>query len=475
MTAQQITINKGAGQMAISGAFIFPHPPIIIPEVGRGEEAKISATIDAYRECAKRIAKLKPDTILFISPHSTIYSDYFHISPGASARGDFGDFRAGKVIREVTYDEELTAAITEEAENELLPAGTLGSAGTSLDHGTLIPLYFIQEEYTDFKAVRMGFSGLPAITHYCMGQCIEKAAEKLGRNLVIVASGDLSHKLKEEGPYGFNKNGPVFDTIVTGIMADGDFLKFLTMSDAVSGPAAECGLRSFQIMSGALDRLAVMPELLSHEGPFGVGYAVASFIVTGRDESRNFGEQYLAAEDEKTRNIREEESAVVKLARYTVERYVKTGEMPPRPEKIPAELLSRRAGTFVSLHEFDTLRGCIGTFMPTCSDLADEIMNNAVSACSRDPRFKAVQRNELDDLVYSVDILSEPEPITSKDELDPQKYGVIVRSGSRRGLLLPDLDGVDTADSQIAIAKSKAGIGADTDVELERFEVVRYK
>ena len=116
-------------------------------------------------------------------------------------------------------------------------------------------------------------------------------------------------------------------------------------------------------MSGALDRLAVMPELLSHEGPFGVGYAVASFIVTGRDESRNFGEQYLAAEDEKTRNIREEESAVVKLARYTVERYVKTGEMPPRPEKIPAELLSRRAGTFVSLHEFDTLRGCIGTFM----------------------------------------------------------------------------------------------------------------
>ena len=105
----------------------------------------------------------------------------------------------------------------------------------------------------------------------------------------------------------------------------------------------------------------------------------------------------------------------------------------------------------------------------------DGIMNNAVSACSRDPRFEAVQRNELDDLVYSVDILSEPEPITSKDELDPQKYGVIVRSGSRRGLLLPDLDGVDTADSQIAIAKSKAGIGADTDVELERFEVVRYK
>jgi AmmeMemoRadiSam system protein A/AmmeMemoRadiSam system protein B len=461
--------------MSILAAYIFPHPPIVIPEIGHGEEKDISSTTEGYMECARRIAAEKPDTILIISPHATIYSDYFHISPGKSAYGDFSDFRAGDVSFDVDYDEELVSAISGKAEKSGIPAGTLGQRDASLDHGTLIPIYFISKEYKDFKVVRMGFSGLPAITQYRMGQCIAEAANSLGRKLVVIASGDLSHKLKDDGPYGFNAQGPVFDKMITGIMSSGDFSAFLDMPAAVSEPAAECGLRSFQIMSGILDRLAVKPEMISYEGPFGVGYGIGSFEVTGPDPSRNFGDQYISQDEKRREDIRGHESDIVKLARYTVENFVKNGAVPDEPEDVPSELKKEKAGAFVSLHKFDGLRGCIGTFLPTRSDLASEIMHNAVSACSEDPRFEAVREDELDDLVYSVDILSAPEHIDSKDELDPKTYGVIVTNGSRRGLLLPDLEGVDTVDAQISIAKAKAGIGEETPVDLERFKVVRWK
>ena len=123
--------------MSILAAYIFPHPPIVIPEIGRGEEKDISSTTEGYMECARRIAAEKPDTILIISPHATIYSDYFHISPGKTASGDFSAFRAGDVSFDVDYDEELISAISGTAEKAGIPAGTLGERDPSIDHGTL--------------------------------------------------------------------------------------------------------------------------------------------------------------------------------------------------------------------------------------------------------------------------------------------------------------------------------------------------
>lgn len=165
----------------------------------------------------------------------------------------------------------------------------------------------------------------------------------------------------------------------------------------------------------------------------------------------------------------------IALARLSVETYVRTGHPAHLPADVPAELLEQRAGAFVSLHEHGNLRGCIGTIAPICENVAEEILQNGISACSRDPRFFPVREDELDFLEYSVDVLGKPEPIESPDELDPVRYGVIVTKGLRRGLLLPNLEGVDTIAYQVAIAKQKAGISpADDDVDLERFEVVRY-
>lgn len=164
----------------------------------------------------------------------------------------------------------------------------------------------------------------------------------------------------------------------------------------------------------------------------------------------------------------------VKLALSAIEAYVRHGKILQVPKNIPPELLNSRAGVFVSLKKDGQLRGCIGTIEPVCKCLAEEIIANAISAATRDPRFLPVEESELDELVCSVDVL-EPAEECQLCDLDPKRYGVIVENGMRRGLLLPDLEGIDTVDEQVEIAKRKAFIGSNEPVKLYRFRVTRYK
>jgi len=169
-----------------------------------------------------------------------------------------------------------------------------------------------------------------------------------------------------------------------------------------------------------------------------------------------------------------EESAYVRLAQETIENYIKQGKIITPPLGLPGDMINQKAGVFVSLKKNGNLRGCIGTFIPTQENIAQEIIKNAISAAVDDPRFSPVTASELGDLTISVDVLSPPEEISDISELDPKKYGVIVSSGYKKGLLLPDLEGVDTAGEQVDIAKRKAGIYPDEKVKLYRFEVKRY-
>jgi len=169
----------------------------------------------------------------------------------------------------------------------------------------------------------------------------------------------------------------------------------------------------------------------------------------------------------------EELSPVVQLARNTVENFIRNGKV-IKAENLTPEM-KERAGVFVSIHKKGELRGCIGTFAPTKENVAEEIINNAIQSATGDPRFNKVDKSELEDLDYSVDILTPPQPVEDIEKLDPKKQGIIVQSGWRRGLLLPDLEGVDTVEHQIQICKMKAGIRQDEPVELFSFEVRRYK
>lgn len=164
----------------------------------------------------------------------------------------------------------------------------------------------------------------------------------------------------------------------------------------------------------------------------------------------------------------------VLLARRAIETYVRQRQVIEPPSPLPEEF-KERAGVFVSIKKQDALRGCIGTLRPERGNLAEEIINNAISAATEDPRFPAVDEKELAELGISVDVLGAPTPVEAPAELDPKRYGVIVTSGLRRGLLLPDLEGVDTVQEQLDIAKRKAGISPGEPVEMDRFEVRRYR
>ena len=205
----------------LKGAFVFPHPPLILPHIGRGREREVQKTIDSCHECAKAIARLKPDTVVLSSPH---YSS--------------------------------------------------GEA----DHGTAVPLWFVDRYYKDYELIRLGLSRLSYSEHFQVGKNIAEKMTDTG-SVVYIASGDLSHVLKEDGPYGFAPEGPVFDKKVIDILAGGNLKELLNIDPALAENAAECGLRSFIIMAGFLDGAKITPKLHSYEDTFGVGYAVASFIV----------------------------------------------------------------------------------------------------------------------------------------------------------------------------------------------------
>ncbi len=460
--------------MSIIAAFMVPHPPMIVPEVGRGSENQIKKTIKAYEKVADEIAALKPETIIISSPHSVMYSDYFHISPGAHASGSFSDFGAPQVSFDVDYDEELVNLLSARAEASNFPAGTLGGKRPELDHGTMVPLWFITKKYKDFKLVRTGLSGYDLLKHYEYGMMIKDAVESLGRRVVYVASGDLSHKLQDYGPYGFAEEGPVYDKRIMEVCSGGRFGELFDFDENFCEKAAECGHKSFVIMAGALDGKGVEATQYSHEDVTGVGYGICSFVPNGDDENRHFLDARLKQVENELVEKRVKSDAYVKLARASAEYFVKNGDVMPLPDDVVPELLNVRAGAFVSIHKFGALRGCIGTIASTQKNLALEIIENAVSAVSKDPRFQPVTEDELKYLDINVDVLGEAEKISSPAELDVKKYGVIVQSGYKRGLLLPDLDGVDTVEQQISIARRKGGIAPDEEVDLFRFEVVRH-
>ena len=463
--------------MGIKAAYMVPHPPLIVPSVGKGGEKQIVETTNAYERIGQEIAKIAPDTIVILSPHSVMYGDYFHISPGDGATGNFGRFGAPQESFSETYDTEFVSLLQGLAACDGFPAGTLGEKDKELDHGTMVPLYFIRKYYKGGKIVRIGLSGLPLTDHYKLGTYIKETADNLEKNTVIVASGDLSHKLKDYGPYGFDPAGPVYDEKIMEAAGKADFGGMLGFGSDLLDKAAECGHGSFVIMAGTFDGLDVKTEVLSHQDVTGVGYGICIFEPGGKNETRCF----LKALADKVSSV--VSSPYVRLARATIERFIRTGKIIRFPEDVPEilrndlppEASKTRAGAFVSVHKNGMLRGCIGTIAPVQDCIAEEIISNAISAVSRDPRFDKVREDELDLLEINVDILGEPEDIDGPDKLDVKRYGVTVTCGYKRGLLLPDLEGVDTVEDQIDIARRKGGISPSDDYTLQRFEVVRYK
>ncbi len=438
--------------MSLSAVFSVPHPPLLVPEVGKGEEKVIQSTFQAMEKVARKIRDIAPDTIIVLSPHAPFFHDRFVLSSNATLSGDLRRFGAPKVALRKEVDLELSTKIYAEAIRKAVPILLSDDTDFYIDHGVLVPLSFVEKGYSDYKLIEISLSSLPLQEHYSFGKCIARAVNDTTQKVVLIASGDLSHRLTLDGPYGFSESGPVFDEILTGLLKESRLDEIMEIDPSLSESAAECGLRSFVIMAGVLSGQHYKTDFMSYEGPFGVGYAVCGF-----EPDNTWEDAYVA------------------LARKSLEHYVRTGKVLDRPAGLPDDLIKNAAGVFVSLKKDGRLRGCIGTISAVTECIADEIIGNAVESGAQDPRFPPVEEVELPDLVYSVDVLGKPEPVKDTSELDPVRYGVIVSHGFRRGLLLPNLEGVDTVEDQLAIALQKAGISPSVKYSIERFEVIRHK
>ncbi|MFC2005321.1 MEMO1 family protein [Chloroflexota bacterium] len=344
-------------------------------------------------------------------------------------------------LGEVEVDSELSKQIL--AASKHLREDSLAH---QYEHSIEVQLPFLQYFKSDIKLVPIILGHTSGDIYKEIGKEIARAVKESNREVVIIASSDMTHYESQESAR--KKDTQAIEAILD--LDEDELLKRVQELDITM-----CGYApAVSLISAARELEAKGAELVRYQtsgdtsGDYSSVVGYAGIIITGM-------------------------STLVKLARETVETYVKEGKT-LEPKELTPEM-KEKAGVFVSIHKSGALRGCIGTFEPATNNVAEEIVNNAISSATRDPRFHPVVPNELKDLDYSVDVLTAPEPVESHDQLDPKKYGLIVQSGYSRGLLLPDLEGVDSVEHQIDICRQKAGIAPDEPIKLYRFEVKRYK
>lgn len=465
----------------ISGYFVMPHPPIAIPGIGRGEDKKISATQEACSKIAEEINDKKPDTIIIITPHGPVFRDAIAISDVETISGNLGKFGASEIKFNIEINVGLTDKIIKYADEHGISIAPITSGSMKdynvkceLDHGCMVPLYFINEKYRNYKLVHITYGILSEIELYEFGMLIQSAVETTNDcNAVVIASGDLSHRLSNDGPYEYDPDGVKYDSQIVNLLKEGDISGIFNMDKDMIEAAGECGMRSIYVLSGIMEGSDIKGEVLSYEGPFGVGYGVIRFDVSKGKNGFSF-DQLLEQRNKRNMEDRKNESVYVRLARESLEYYLTNRKYIQIPDYATEEMINERRGAFVSLKKSGELRGCIGTILPTTKNVAQEIIRNAVEAGEHDPRFYPVDLKELRDISISVDVLTTPVP-AKREELDPKRYGVIVRKGGRSGLLLPDLEGVNTVEEQLGIALRKGGISENENYEIEKFEVIRYR
>ncbi|MFQ5749633.1 MAG: AmmeMemoRadiSam system protein A [Planctomycetota bacterium] len=437
---------------------LLPHPPIVVPEVGGERTGECIQTTRACREFARRLTAARPGALLLVSPHSPRRPGAFGIWDGDRLRGDLAAFRAPRARLELPADSALRERIERAARKRGIPTWRIPAG--PLDHGAVVPLWFL---------VEAGWRGPTAVVSLPMpgsgdlsafGEALAEALQE-GQGphrSALVASGDMSHRALPGAPAGFHPRACDFDRTVVELVREGRLPDLQELDPELRELAAEDVVESSLVAGAALGFRVQGPEVLSYEHPFGVGYLVAVFFAEqpGPDpfpHAEAAGLEILPA-----------------VAREAVRARLEGG-----PPALPPAGggLRRPAPVFVTLRNPDgSLRGCIGCLEARKPDLVAETADRAAAAAFDDPRFPPLAREELAGVAFSVSVLGPLQPVEDRSELDPSRFGVVVSaSGGRRGVLLPDVEGVDSVEAQVTIALSKACIRPEEPFEVERFEV----
>lgn len=407
--------------MSVPFAALMCHAPIVLPEVAGAEAGRCRRTTRAMREVAARAVAHPADRLVLISPHSPRRRVGFSAWRGR-LRGDLGDFRAPELRVDLPDAPEVADAL-----------GLPTVRADRLDHGAMVPLAFLD------AAGWRGPTAVIALPWEEGGEAeLGRALASLPGRTLVIASGDMSHRLEPGAPAGFHPDAPRFDAaFVAALRAR----RWAGLADLPWRAAAAEDVVATTLVAVAAAGAPRNDEVLSYEGPWGVGYTEAVFV--------------------------DEAPPLYAVARSSI-RALLAGE----PYRAPP--VGSPAAVFVTLRRADgELRGCVGTTAPTTGSVGEETARLAVASAVEDDRFRPVTREELDDLTVEVSVLEPPEPVSTLDRLDPSRYGLVVSHGGRRGVLLPDIEGVDTAEQQLAHCRRKAGLPPWVAVDMARFEVTK--
>lgn len=433
--------------MSIACAALMCHAPIVIPTIGGERAEECRETTNAMREAARALVEHGPEVLVLISPHSPRDRVSWGISEAQALHGSFARFGHGRVQVSVKGAPDASRTLALIAAERGLATHML--APDQLDHGALVPLYFVREAGFEGSVLLIALPYPDAGTEVAFGEAIEAAARARGERWAVLASGDMSHRLTPDAPAGFDPVGRKFDQEFVSHLRRGDVRAAIELPRELVARAGEDVVQSTAVAAGAIGFDTRGLRLLGYEGPFGVGYC----------------EALLHAETSQHAPPR----ALVDIALAAIDATLREVAFTPPPLSAPWE---RARPVFVTLRSPDgTLRGCIGRTLPLARTLAEEVADCAVSAATRDPRVPPITSNELDALQVEVSVLRPAERVDSRAELDPRTYGVVVTYGPRRGVLLPAIEGVDTVDDQLRIVLRKAGISSDAPYRIERFAV----
>lgn len=429
-----------------------PHAPVLIPEVGGARGREAAATTRALRSVSVALVQQAPDALVVVSPHAPRRSGCFGVWTGRILAGELSRFGRPEVGLELPNATELVETLAATFGQNRLATWRIPEQG--LDHGSMVPLYYIH---------RAGWRGPTAVISLNepgeggwrqAGEGIGGAAGRLGRRVAIVASGDMSHRLRPGAPAGYEPRAREFDDEFVRILRAGRYDSLHRLDPELQARAAEDVVDSTLIAAHAVGMDSTGHEVLSYEGPFGVGYCVATLF-----------KQEVAAHPGRW---------LPRIARASVEGCFRGPAEPLQPPE--DEYLGRPAGVFVTLRTRNgQLRGCRGTIHPRCRNVVDETREVARASAFDDLRFGPVTEREVDGLTYEVSVLHPPEPVAVLAELDPRRYGMIVSTrDGRRGLMLPGVEGLDTVEQQLAATCQKARIDQHEPWVIERFTADKF-
>lgn len=464
----------------ILGRYFLPHPPAIIPEVGKENAADLNVTAESMNRIAKDIAEQNPDTIIVLSEHGPRFNDHYYMPSQRRVSGDFASFGNKRLILGFNNDLALAENISNKAKSNGISAGfvddrTMKRNGIpyDLDHGITVPLYFISRYYTDCKILPISLAGLSGKEHYRFGMILRDAVKESGSNVVIIAGGNLSHRLSPKSPRGFSAEGELFDKTFRTLLLHEDIGGFLNFDSKLKEKAAQCGLDTMRLLLGTLDGFQYTANILSYEAPAGIGLLTAA-LYEGKAKESDFI-RYLAEAENLRAQERKNEADPVKLARFALTEAIKTGKEAEVPADTSDYLTEEQGGVFITLRNEEQVRGCFGTLRPTHPNLAMEIIFTTHGAATKDPFSAPINQRELNDIRITVDLIGTPVEIRDHSELDPAVYGILVESRGKSAVMLPNEIGIETVKDQIDAARAKAGIHPWHRLKIKRFTTERYE